>query len=104
MGFQQYKNVIVKGIAACVPGNIENNRDLPLLGNKDQVQKFIETTGVVTRHTVKNQKLCSSDMCYYAAVTLLNDLNWSRYEIDCLLFVSQTPDYIMPATACISAG
>jgi 3-oxoacyl-[acyl-carrier-protein] synthase-3 len=101
MGFQQYKNVTVRGVAACAPKYIENNRDLPLLGNKDQVQKFIETTGVATRHTVKNQKLCSSDMCYNAAETLLNDLNWSRNEIDCLLFISQTPDYIMPATSCI---
>jgi len=101
MGFQHYKNVSVKGVAACVPENIQDNRALPLLGNKEQVQKFIETTGVVTRHTVKNQNLCSSDMCYHAATVLLDELNWNRNEIDCLLFVSQTPDYIMPATACI---
>jgi len=101
MGFQHYKNVAVRGVAACVPENIEDNRTLPLLGNQEQVQKFIETTGVVTRHTVKNRNLCSSDMCYQAATVLLDELNWSRNEIDCLLFVSQTPDYIMPATACI---
>lgn len=101
MGFQQFNNVTIKGIAACVPCNTEDNRILPLLGSPEQVQKFIDTTGVITRHTVKGQKLCSSDLCYFAAETLLNSLNWSREDIDCLLFVSQTPDYIMPATSCI---
>jgi 3-oxoacyl-[acyl-carrier-protein] synthase-3 len=101
MGFQHYKNVIVSGIAACVPSNINDNRNLSLLGNKEQIQKFIDTTGVVTRHVVNGRDLCSSDMCYHAATKLLNELNWRPEEIDCLLFVSQTPDYIMPATACI---
>jgi len=101
MGFQHYKNVTVKGIAACVPSNVYDNRSLSMLGSKEQINKFIETTGVVTRHVVNGRNLCSSDMCYHAAVELLNDLNWSRNEIDCLIFVSQTPDYIMPATACI---
>jgi len=101
MGFQHYKNVSLKGVAACVPENIQDNRKLSLLGNEEQINKFIETTGVVTRHTVNGQKLCSSDMCYHAAKALLENLCWNRDEIDCLLFVSQTPDYIMPATACI---
>jgi len=101
MGFQHFRNVSIRGVAACVPGNIQDNRELPLLGSEEQVQKFIETTGVVTRHTVNKQKICSSDMCYHSAVALLTELKWNRNEIDCLLFVSQTPDYIMPATACI---
>ena len=101
MGFQHFNSVTVRGISACVPRNAEDNRNLPLLGSPEQVQKFIDTTGVITRHTVKNQKLCSSDLCYFAAVALLNDLKWKREDVDCLLFVSQTPDYIMPATSCI---
>ena len=101
MGFQHYKNVTLRGISACVPSNVFDNRNLSLLGSSDQIQKFIDTTGVVTRHVVNGRNLCSSDMCYHAASKLLNELNWRPDEIDCLLFVSQTPDYIMPATACI---
>jgi 3-oxoacyl-[acyl-carrier-protein] synthase-3 len=39
-------------------------------------------------------------LCFQAADELLNDLN-CRDEIDLLLFVSQSPDYFLPATAVI---
>lgn len=45
--------------------------------------------------------MTSSDLCFSAAEQLLEKLAWERSEIDCLIFVSQTPDYILPATACI---
>lgn len=101
MGFQQFKNVNIRGFAACVPKHIESNEDLELLGNTEQIQKFIETTGVRQRHTVKGQDIRTSDMCFTAAQKLLEDLKWDKKEVDCLLFVSQTGDYIFPATSCI---
>ena len=36
-----------------------------------------------------------------ASENLLNELAISHNEIDAIIFVSQTPDYIMPATSCI---
>ena len=30
-----------------------------------------------------------------------NDLSWKKESIDFLIFVSQTPDYVLPATACV---
>lgn len=101
MGFQQFKNINISGFAACVPNHIESNENLELLGNSEQIQKFIETTGVRQRHTVKGQKIRTSDMCFEAAQKLIQELNWDKNEIDCLLFVSQTGDYIFPATSCI---
>ena len=44
---------------------------------------------------------CASDLCFAAAERLLTDLAVNRDEIDVLVFVSQTPDYRMPATAII---
>jgi len=101
MGFQHFRNVEICGIAACVPNNVEDNRLLDILGTGEQKFKFIETTGVVTRHVIGNQSICTSDLCLKAAEKLLNDLNWDKQEVDCLIFVSQTHDYIMPATSCI---
>ena len=101
MGFQQFKNINISGFAACVPNHIESNENLELLGNSEQIQKFIETTGVRQRHTVKGQKIRTSDMCFEAAQKLIQELSWDKNEIDCLLFVSQTGDYIFPATSCI---
>ncbi|MBP8959640.1 MAG: ketoacyl-ACP synthase III [Bacteroidales bacterium] len=101
MGFQHYKNVEIRGLAACVPKNIEDNRQSQLFSTDDQKKMFIETTGVISRHVIANRDICSSDLCFEAANKLMYELNWKREEIDCLIFVSQTPDYIMPATACI---
>lgn len=36
-----------------------------------------------------------------AAEQLIADLGWDKKEIGALVFVSQTPDYILPATSCI---
>jgi 3-oxoacyl-[acyl-carrier-protein] synthase-3 len=101
MAFQKTYNVAIKGISACVPRFKENNRDLNLFSNKEDAEKFIDATGVEYRHMVKDSGLCTSDLCYSAAITLLSELQWKPEEIDCLIFVSQTPDYILPATACI---
>jgi 3-oxoacyl-[acyl-carrier-protein] synthase-3 len=101
MGFQHFKNIKIKGFAACVPEHIETNENLELLGGSEQIKKFIETTGIRQRHTVNGQSIRSSDMCFASAEKLLEELKWNRDEVDCLLFVSQTGDYIFPATSCI---
>lgn len=101
MGFQHFKNIKVQGFAACVPKHIESNENLELLGDSEQIRKFIETTGIVQRHTVKGQSIRSSDMCLASAEKLIEELNWNKEDLDCLIFVSQTGDYIFPATSCI---
>ncbi|GAB4285801.1 MAG: ketoacyl-ACP synthase III [Marinilabiliales bacterium] len=40
-------------------------------------------------------------MCYTAAEKLLQKINWNKEEIDVIIFVSQSRDYLLPATACI---
>jgi 3-oxoacyl-[acyl-carrier-protein] synthase-3 len=45
--------------------------------------------------------VCSSDLCFAAAEKLIADNMTDRNEIDLLVFVSQTPDYRMPATSVI---
>ena len=101
MAFQKVNNVKIVGLGACVPENIVDNRKLKLLGNSDEITNFIETTGIAQRHTIGKNKICASDLCFEAAERLISELNWNKKEIDCLIFVSQTPDYILPATSCI---
>ena len=101
MAFQKISNVSVKGVSACVPKFKEDNKALSLFRSKEEGNKFIESTGVEFRRMVKDSGLCTSDLCYHAAKQLLEDMKWKPEEIDCLIFVSQTPDYILPATSCI---
>ncbi|MDD4515958.1 ketoacyl-ACP synthase III [Massilibacteroides sp.] len=97
MAFLSIPNVRIAGISACVPKRIEQCSDLPIL-SKEESLNFINTTGVVSRR-VADENMCSSDLCYYAAEKMILDLGWSRDSIDCLIFVTQTPDYIIPSTS-----
>ena len=100
MAFLQYSNVRIAGIAAGVPKNIKDNLiDTTDLSSDYSLEEFVKTTGVQKRHV--SNSLCASDLCYEAAEKLITDLNWNKSEIEALIFVSQSADYIIPSTACI---
>lgn len=101
MAFLKINNVSIRGISAGVPLCVEDNKTIPLFQTREESDKFIEATGVEYRHIVKESGICTSDLCYSSSVKLLAELGWKSEEIDCLIFVSQTPDYILPATSCI---
>lgn len=64
------------------------------------INKFIKTTGVEGRYSA-SQHQCTSDFCFAAAEKLLNNKGINREEIGVLVFVTQTSDYNLPATACV---
>lgn len=92
--------VRIAGIASCVPQNVIENNDSVLIEDTEERSKYILSTGVQRRHIV-DDNTCSSDLCYEAAKKIIADLKWSKDSINYLVFVSQTGDYIYPATACI---
>lgn len=100
MAFLKTDNVVVKGIAACVPYNKECNCESPLFLDDKERQNLIDSTGISEKR-VALDGCCSSDLCMAAAEKLIEELVWGKDEIDALVFVSQTPDYILPATACV---
>jgi 3-oxoacyl-[acyl-carrier-protein] synthase-3 len=93
-------NVRIAGISACVPKTVIENNDSLLFDTEEEKKKYIKMVGVERRHVVDN-KTCSSDMCFEAAEKLLSELEWKKEEVECLIFVTQTPDYKYPASACI---
>ena len=102
MAFLAFKNVRIVGMAAGVPENIVSNFTLKQgedISLDYTPEAFVETTGVKERRC--SDALCTSDLCYAAAEKLILDLKWDKQEIDAIIFVSQRPDYILPATACI---
>jgi len=100
MAFLSIENVIIKGVSACVPSCIQENIKLPVFLSQEDAHKFISSTGIENRR-VSDEKTTTSDLCFHAAEKLIADLNWQKEDIDCLIFVTQTPDYILPATSCI---
>ena len=95
-------NIKLTGLVACVPPAIEENRFLAFF-KEGEAEKVIASTGIERRH-IADGNTTSGDLCYKAAEKLIDNLGWNREEIDCLVFVSQTPDYILPSTSCILQG
>ena len=99
MAILDNRNVVVRGIAAAVPANTIEIRNMyrPEWGNVDD---FIAATTIERLH-ISLPGQTSSDLCIVAANKLLTDLEWDKESIDALIFVTQTPDYyFVPATAC----
>lgn len=92
------KGVRIAGIAGAVPGSARPVGEGSSL-DPDELSRITLNTGVSNRHLVE-RNTCTSDLCFAAANRLLDQLVWDRSSIDGLLFVSQTPDYVLPATAC----
>lgn len=100
MAFLHYQHARIAGMAAGVPKRVINNlTDETSISSDYTPEDFVKTTGVIERHV--SETLCTSDLCYAAAEQLIAELGWDKQEIGALVFVSQTADYILPATACI---
>ncbi len=102
MAFFEFRNVRIAGICAGVPETVVNNYTLQPgidMSSEYTAKAFVEATGVEERRN--SETLCTSDLCFAAAEKLIAELGWDKKDIEALVFVSQTADYILPATACI---
>jgi 3-oxoacyl-[acyl-carrier-protein] synthase-3 len=100
MAYLNFKGVGITAMSAAVPKHIINNYEYTEFFPADEVKEVVDKIGVFERRFT-DASTCSSDLCYAAAEKLLNDNKIDRSEIDLLVFISQTPDYRMPATSVI---
>ncbi len=76
--------------------NDELARDFP----EWNVEKIFSKTGINVRHIVAADE-CASDLAFRACEKLLNSGVVERSDIDFIMLCTQSPDYFLPATACI---
>ena len=98
MSLLRYNNIGITALAACVPSKVIDNYKYTEYFPEEDVKKVVDKIGVAERRFASD-KTCASDLCYAAAEKLFQDNNIDKSEIDLLVFVSQTPDYRMPATS-----
>lgn len=100
MAYLHYKGVGITAMAAAVPRTVINNYEYTAHFPKEEVKDVVDKIGVFERRFA-DAATCSSDLCFAAAEKLIADNEIDRSEIDLLVFISQTPDYRMPATSVI---
>lgn len=92
-------NVKISGISACVPKESESNLDYDWISEQERTL-LIKTTGIENRRVAPSD-ITTSDLCLASAEKLIKELNWNKDEIEIIIFVSQSRDYFLPATAII---
>lgn len=98
MALLSFEGVGITAMAAAVPHTVIDNYKYTDFFPADQVKEVVDKIGVFERRFA-DKDTCSSDLCFAAAEQLLSDNKIDRNEIDLLVFISQTPDYRMPATS-----
>lgn len=98
MALLNVKGVRIAGFSAGVPKQVVSKVDSISSSDYD-ASDFIEKTGI--KEVRVSDEFTASDLCFAAAEKLIIDLGWEKTSIDGLFFISQHPDYILPATSCI---
>jgi 3-oxoacyl-[acyl-carrier-protein] synthase-3 len=97
----QFTDIKIVGMSTAVPKNKEvisevfNERFGP-----EAVANFSKTTGVYERRVALPEQT-ASDLAFVAAEYLIGEKGIDKHEIGICIFVTQTPDYNIPATACV---
>lgn len=91
--------VYIKAIAYNLPENILTNEMIAQEFPEWTVEKIDKKIGIKQRHVTKDGET-ASDLAVGAAEKLFAENNYDRSQIDYVIFVSQSPDYHLPTTAC----
>ncbi len=87
-------------IAVHLPEKVEDNSYLGAQYPRWDMPLIYAKTGIQQRH-IAGPHECASDLGVAAAERLFAEFNIDRSTIDFLLFCTQTPDYVLPTTACL---
>ena len=100
MGLSTLHNVRFAGMTTCVPKRVLSNIDDCSPKIRSERERLVRNIGIHQRRICADWQ-CFSDLAFDATEKLLTELQWQRSEIDALIIVTQSPDYLIPATAII---
>ena len=92
--------IAIRGISCAVPDRKVDNTTFYQQFGQENVDNFIKMTGVKSTYRTSEEQT-ASDLCYVAADYLIREKGINSEEIGACIFISQTPDYRLPATACV---
>ena len=97
MAFITIKNVNIIGMAGAVPKAELSNRNYTHISEQER-KLLIKTTGVEKRRITAGSGVTTTDLCKAAAEKILQQTGTAKADVEILIFVSQTPDYFLPAS------
>lgn len=100
MALSTLHNVRFAGMASCVPHRILDNLRECHPNLKSERERLVRNIGIHNRRICQEWQ-CFSDLAFNATEHLIKSLQWQREEIDAIIVVTQSPDYLSPSTAII---
>lgn len=92
------KNINIRAITTYLPIDVLEMNSLTDIFEEKDIKLVMNASGVERVHVAKPEET-ASDLCFEAALHLFEKEKLNRADIDGVVFVSQTPDYIAPATS-----
>jgi len=92
--------VYIKAIAYALPEDVLTNTQLVELFPEWTVDKIASKVGVNQRHIAADNET-AADLAVRAAENLFKENQIDRSTVDFVLFCTETPDYILPCSACL---
>src|SRR3989338_4024888 len=90
----------VEQIEFSLASQVESNDDLLVENPEWDLRRIFEKTGVAQRYRAGSDET-AGDLCVRAAERLFAAGRVARDQIDAVLFCTQSPDYLVPTTACL---
>lgn len=90
----------IRAIAYHLPEGRLTNDELAAQFPEWPADKIEAKLGVKNRPIAAADE-CSSDLAYQAAIKLFDKVELDRQQIDYVILCTQTPDYLLPTTACL---
>ncbi len=93
-------DAFVTALTYVLPEKVVTNDDLQAENTDWDMARIGGKVGITRRHIAAEDET-SSDLAYEAGRKLLDATGIDRASIDCLIFCTQTPDHVLPTSACI---
>ncbi len=83
-----------------LPDRILTNEDLETAIPGVSAKRVLDKTGIA-EWRIADEDHCASDLAFMAAEKLFTRADLDKASIDALILCTQTPDHLLPATACL---
>jgi len=90
----------ISAIAYHLPSLVETSDTLKEDNPDWDIPKIVDKTGILTRY-ISAEDETAVDLAFEAGIKLLHNDIVNFEEIDLLILVTQSPDYVLPTSACI---
>lgn len=96
MNISTVKGVQIEAVAACVPENKVDNLEFAKAHFEEDMTSNIKALGVLERHVAVKEETTAMDFCVAAAERIFAEGGVKKDEIGAVIFVTLTPDCLMP--------